>query len=126
MSQVVVIKTQMMEKTFLARALQDLGYTLQQGPLRLRGPLVTGVEVECNLTTPSGHEIGFRKGAQGYEILARWNQMPDLDEARFTQQVTQRYAYHVARSKLQEQGFSLVAENRQADGRIHLVLRRMA
>jgi hypothetical protein len=32
----------------------------------------------------------------------------------------------VARAKLQEQGFTLVAEENTKDGRIHLTLRRMA
>jgi hypothetical protein len=49
-----------------------------------------------------------------------------IDQERFLQQVTQRYAYHAARAKLDEQGFSLVSEEVQEGERIHLVLRRMA
>jgi hypothetical protein len=37
----------------------------------------------------------------------------------------QRYAYHAARAKLEDQGFALVREEVQQGERIHLVLRRM-
>ena len=40
--------------------------------------------------------------------------------------LTQRYAYHVARAKLEAQGFALVTEETQLDGQMHLVLQRMA
>jgi hypothetical protein len=39
--------------------------------------------------------------------------------------LTQRYAYHVARAKLAEQGFDLVSEKAQEGEQIHLVLRRL-
>ena len=49
-----------------------------------------------------------------------------MSRAQFLQQVSQRYAYHAARAKLEEQGFTLASEEVREDGRIHLVLRRMA
>jgi len=38
--------------------------------------------------------------------------------------LTRRYAYHAARSKLEEQGFSLVEEQVEDGNRVHLVMRR--
>jgi hypothetical protein len=39
--------------------------------------------------------------------------------------IIQRYAYHAALAKLEQQGFTLANET-QEKGRVHLVLRRMA
>ena len=36
-----------------------------------------------------------------------------------------RYAHHVARIRMAEQGFQRVSEATEPDGQIHLVLRRM-
>ncbi len=124
MSQICTIKTRLVDKTFLSRALQDMGYTVQEGPVKFGFPYGKRA-AEIKITTPSGYEVGFRKGAEGYEILTRAGNT-DIDQVQFTHQVTQRYAYHVARSKLEEQGFSLVTEKKQPDGQIHLLLRRMA
>jgi hypothetical protein len=41
------------------------------------------------------------------------------------EQLLQRYAYHVAKAKLQDQGFALVSEKQETTGQIRLVLRRM-
>ena len=40
--------------------------------------------------------------------------------------LTQRYAYHAAVDKLQEQGFTIAREESAQDGQVHLTLRRMA
>jgi hypothetical protein len=41
------------------------------------------------------------------------------------EQLSQRYAYHATKAKLEEQGFTLVTEENQQDGRIHMVVRRI-
>jgi hypothetical protein len=120
------IKTQMVEREFLERALTDLGYTVEVGPVKVRG--FAGKRTDADLKIPtrnSSYEIGFRKDGSAYEVVADWWGIRGIKQGQFVQQVTQRYAYHAARAKLEEQGFTLVTDEQQKDGRIHLVLRRM-
>ena len=71
-------------------------------------------------------DIGFKRRADGtFDLLVF-----DFNRRRCSREwlgkLTQRYACHVARDKLKEQGFELVSEETAEGGRIHLVLRRMA
>ncbi len=135
MSHFTRIKTQIMERTYLLQALQDLGYqaeTDQQAglPVRAVGGGAQRVEVKVHLGR-LGREVGFRKAAgegqaqPAYEIVADWWGLPGKTRQEFTEQVSQRYAYHAALGQLQAQGFSLVADETQTDGQIHLTLRRV-
>ncbi|HZW04363.1 MAG TPA: DUF1257 domain-containing protein [Anaerolineaceae bacterium] len=51
--------------------------------------------------------------------------MRGIKQRDFEQKLAQRYAYHAARSKMEQQGFDLV-EEAQEGGAIRLVLRRTA
>lgn len=115
MSQIIRIrKTQMVEREYLVRALEDLGYTwAENGRVGLLGPKV---DIKVRF-----HNVGFRKAGRAYEMVARGLSAQN----KFLQQVTQRYSYCAARAKLEEQGFALASEEVREDGRIHLVLRRM-
>jgi hypothetical protein len=57
-------------------------------------------------------------------MVADWWGIRGIKRDQLVQQLTQRYAYQAARTKLAEQGFELVEEEQQKDGRIHLMLRR--
>ena len=52
-----------------------------------------------------------------------WAITPDQE---FQDKLAQRYAYHAAIARLQEQGFALAADEVQENGQVHLTLRRMA
>lgn len=127
MSHFTQIKTQMVERQYLVRALRDLGYTYQEGEVEIRGfaGKRTGVEIKIPTQHPD-YEIGFRRAGETYEIVADWWGIHDIKQEQFQQQLTQRYAYHAARAKLEAQGFTLASEEVQQDGQIRLVLRRMA
>jgi hypothetical protein len=123
MSQLLVIRrTQMVEKEYLTQALGDLGHAWREGPARL-GLFGPRVDIKVQVR---GHNIGFRKAGQTYEMVVVGERGWSANRAQFLQQVSQRYAYHAARAKLEEQGFTLASEEVQQDGRIHLVLRRVA
>jgi hypothetical protein len=117
MSQILRIRrTQIVEKEHLLQALEDLGYRWRENRrLGLLGPRVD-VKVRRN--------VGFREGAAAYEMVSTGAAM--RNEGKLLQEVTQRYVYHTARAKLEAQGFALANETVEEDGRIHLVLRRMA
>jgi hypothetical protein len=108
----------MVEKEYLTEALEDLGYAwTSNGRIGLLGPRVD-IKIRRR-------NVGFRKAGKTYEMVAGDWSFLGISRKEFLQQMTQRYAYHVARAKLEEQGFALSSEEVQQDGRIHLVLRRM-
>jgi len=116
----------MVEKSYLIQALADLGYTCEEGHVEIRGFGGNRTRVEMKVTTKNpGYDIGFRNAGNAYEIVADWWGIRDTNREQFLQQVLQRYAYHAARAKLEEQGFTLVNEEVQDGERVHLVLRRM-
>lgn len=127
MSHFTRIKTQMVEKPYLVQALKDLGYVPDEGKLYVRG--FGGQRSAVEIRVPAGgrgHDIGFRQVGGTYEVVADWWGIRGISRQRFVQQLVQRYAYHAARAKLEEQGFTLAAEETSADGSVHLLLRRMA
>ncbi|HVN53492.1 MAG TPA: DUF1257 domain-containing protein [Anaerolineaceae bacterium] len=120
------LKTLIVEKELLILALKELGYQPEEGELYIRGFGGDRTKVELKVARKFGYEIGFRKGEGTYEVVADWFGVHGISQKDFVQQLNQRYAYHAARVKLEEQGFTLTSEEVQADGRIHLVLRRAA
>jgi hypothetical protein len=127
MSHFTRVKTKMVDKTFITQALDDLGYRWEEGKLQMRGFLGERAGVEIKVHTPSkGYEIGLRKSGEAYEIVADWYGVRGVRKDEFQLQLTERYAYHAARAKLMEQGFDLVSEATEQDGRLHLVLRRVS
>ena len=126
MSHFTTIRTQIVEKEYLKQALQDLGYAYQEGAVKVNGYRGNQTTAELKIATSNaGYDIGFNKTGNSYELIADWWGIRDLNQQTFVQQLTQRYAYHAACAKLEEQGFSLVSENVEEGQRIHLVLRRM-
>jgi hypothetical protein len=125
MSHVTRIKTQMVEKEFVLKALEDLGYRYEVGDLTLKTAGGDTAKVEIKVLLRMSFDIGLRKTPQGYEIIADWWGVRGENQKDFTTKLVQRYAYHATRAKLETQGFSLVEETNK-DGQIHLTLRRMA
>lgn len=126
MSHFTTIKTQIVDKEYLKLALTDLGIVYQEGNVQISGYSGNRTGVELKIPTKNtGYDIGFRKSGNVYEVVADWWGIKDITQEQFVQPINQRYAYHAAKSKLSEQGFSLVTEEVQEQGRIHLVLRRM-
>ena len=129
------IKTRITDKAALVKALGDVGYKTVEArgtPQHLYGFVGDRRAQTAEVIVRRWHvgwfsnDIGFSRGADGcFEAV-----ISDYDRRKHSQawldRLTQRYAYHVARAKLQEQGFDLVSEETARDGRIHLVLRRLA
>ncbi len=115
-----------MVRDYLTTALDDLDYDFEVGEaLPIRGYGGQKKRAEIRVKTATRYDIGFARNGRGYEILADWYGIKGISQKGFRAQVTQRYAYVAARSKLEEQGFSLVSEEAQAGGGTRMVLRRM-
>jgi hypothetical protein len=127
MSHFTRIKTKMVEKEFLLSALQDLGYKSEVGVCEVRGYGGRKAQAEIKIATSNpDYNIGFQKNGDSYEVIADWYGIHGLNQNQFVERLNQRYAYQATRSKLEEQGFTLVEEENQQNGQIHLLVRRMA
>ncbi len=118
------LKTQILEKDFLLQALQDLGYTVEEGPLEVQGFGGKVTPVEVRASKQHSYDIGFRKKGDHYEIVADWWGVTGTNQKDFRNQLMQRYAYRVTLAKLEAQGFTLVNEEAGEKGQVRLVLRR--
>jgi hypothetical protein len=129
------LKTRITDKPALVKALADVGYKLVEihdTPQTLYGyrgdrrAEKAEVIVRRKYVGQASNDIGFRRTDDGsFEAIISAFDRGKHSRA-WLERLTQRYAYHVARAKLQEQGFDLVSEETAKDGRIHLVLRRLA
>lgn len=127
MSHFTRLKTKIVEKEYLKQALIDLGYKYQEGNVQVNGYSGNRTNADLKIFTSNpNYDIGFQKQQDNYEIVADWWGIRDIQQAQFVQTLNQKYAYHAAKSKLEEQGFSLVSEEVEEGNQIHLVLRRMA
>ena len=127
MSHFTTIKTRLAEKEPLLKALRDLGYEPVEGPVEIRGYEEGRRRIEIKIASPNpDYDIGFQRKDGFYECVADWFGLRDFNQEKFLAELTRRYAYHAARAKLEEQGFTLAEEETTKDGRIHLVLRRVA
>ncbi len=120
------IRTQIVEKEHLLQAIKDLGFNCQEGDLKVAGFARQQVPVDIIIRLPLSYDIGFRKNGEFYEIVTDWFGVRGIKREEFTSKLTQRYAYHVTRAKLESQGFTLVEEQVQETGQIRLLLRRMS
>jgi hypothetical protein len=134
MSHFTVLRTQITDTDALVKALADLGFTqveIHQTAQHLHGyqgdvrPQTAEIIIRRRYIGPASNDIGFKRQENGtFDAI-----ISDYDRGTYSQQwlnhLAQRYAYHMARAKLEEQGFALVSEEVQQGERIHLVLRRM-
>lgn len=135
MSHFTVLKTQITETDCLVQALADVGFRQVEAhgtPQQLYGwkgdlrPETAEVIIRRRFIGSASNDIGFKRGQNGtFDAI-----ISGYDRHKYSRpwlkRLTQRYAYHAARTKLAEQGFSLVTEETQENQRIHLVLRRVA
>ena len=126
MSHFTSIKTKMVIREYIRQAVESAGYTCEEGDVEIRGDNGQSTQVELRIPTGNqGYDIGFRRSGNVYEMIADWWGIHDIDRKQFLQKITQQYAYHATKAKLEEQGFNLVSEESRANGQIHLKLRRM-
>ncbi len=120
------IQTQMADKDIVLKALKDMGFTYQEGDQQVIGFGGQKTPVEIRIPLKLSYDIGLRKKGNSYEIVADWFGVRGVTQKEFTNKLLQRYAYHATRTKLEEQGFSMVEEKVEETGQIRIVLRRMA
>jgi hypothetical protein len=125
MSHFTTIKTQLVDGDLIAVALADLKIGFDRGTTKIRGFLGQKTEAEFRIPTEArGYDIGIRSAGRTYELIADWWGVRGYDEREFAGRLTRAYSVAATKSKLADQGFSLVSEQREDNGEVRLVLRR--
>ncbi len=124
MSHITTISTRMVEKEFILKALDDLGMKYKEKNASTQRDGTNAADVV--IPRFPGANITLRKRGKFYVVITDWWGVVGLKKKDFLAQMQKRYAYHAARAKLMEEGFDLVEENTDEEGKIHLLLRRVA
>ncbi len=134
MSHYTVIRTRMVDPVALVAALGDLGFVdveVHDEPQALVGYLgdtrAQRAEVIIRRTHvgEASNDIGFARQKDGsFEAIVSAFDRRSFDND-WLSGLTRRYAYHATKASLEREGFGLVSEEADVDGRVHLVLRRV-
>ena len=127
MSHFSTVKTELRQLEPLVKALEDLGYTPDQGERQVRGYRGQTVTAEVAVAMDQGGDLGFRwnQDSKSFELvtdLDLWKQSVPVE--RFLAQLTQRYALNTILAATSLEGFQVAEQTCSEDGAIELVVTR--
>ena len=125
MSHFSTIKTQLKEEEPLIKALDNLGYIINQEEKFVKGYRGKFTAVDISMNLPGDTKVGFKwdNNSSTYELVTDLDLWKfELPVERFISKVTQMYAYQTIISKTKEDGYQIVEQKNQNDGSIELVL----
>jgi len=109
----------------LIKALNQLGYIIDQDNKFVKGYKGQFTEVDISIDLPGDTKAGFRldNNSNSYELVTDLDLWKcEIPVERFISKVTQMYAYHTIISKTENDGYQLVEQRNKNDGSIELVL----
>ena len=125
MSHFSTIKTQLKDSEPLIKALNNLGYIINQDEKFVKGYKGKFTAVDISMNLPGDTKVGFKwdNNSKSYELVTDLDLWKfELPVERFISKVTQMYAYETIISKTKEDGYQIVEQKNQNDGSIELVL----
>ena len=125
MSHFSTIKTQLKEVKPLIKAINNLGYTINQEQKFVKGYKGKFTPVDISMNLPSDTKVGFKwdNNSNSYELVTDLDLWKfELPVERFISKVTQMYAYQTIITKTEEEGYQIVEQKNKNDGSIELVL----
>ena len=125
MSHFSTIKTQLKEAEPLIKALDHLGFTVNQEEKFVKGYKGKFTAVDISMNLPGQTHVGFKwdSNTNSYELVTDLDLWKfEIPVERFISKVTQMYAYQTIISKTKEDGYQIVEEKNKNDGSIELVL----
>ena len=125
MSHFSTIKTQLKDAQPLIKALNNLGYVINQEEKFVKGyqGKFTAVDISMNLSGDT--KVGFKwdNNSNAYELVTDLDLWKfEIPVERFISKVTQMYAYQTIITKTKEDGYQIVEQENKNDGSIELVL----
>ena len=125
MSHFSTIKTQLKDAEPLIKALNNLGYIINQEEKFVKGYKGKFTAVDISMNLPSDTKVGFKwdNNSKAYELVTDLDLWKfEIPVERFISKVTQMYAYETIISKTKEDGYQIVEQKNQNDVYIELVL----
>ena len=125
MSHFSTFKTQLREEEPLIKALNNLGYIINQEENFVKGYRGKLSAVDISINLPGETKVGFKwdNNSNAYELVTDHDLWKfEIPVERFISKVTQMYAYHTIISKTNEDGYQIVEQKNKNDGSIELVL----
>ena len=125
MSHFSTIKTQIKEAEPLIKALDNLGFTINQEEKFVKGYRGKFTAVDISINIPGDTKVGFKwdHNSNTYELVTDLDLWKfELPVERFISKVTQMYAYQTIISKTKEDGYQIVEQKNKNDGSIELVV----
>jgi len=125
MSHFSTIKTQLKDAEPLIKALNNLGYMINQEEKFVKGYKGKFTAVDISMNLPGNTKVGFKwdNNSNAYELVTDLDLWKfEIPVERFISKVTQMYAYETIISKTKEDGYQIVEQKNQNDGSIELVL----
>ena len=125
MSHFSTIKTKLKEVEPLIKALNNLGYTINQEEKFIKGYKGKFTAVDISMNLPGETKVGFKwdNNSNAYELVTDLDLWKfEIPVERFISKVTQMYAYNTIISKTNEDGYQIVEQKNKNDGSIELVL----
>ena len=97
MSHFTEVKTKILDKTLLKKALSTLGFQIEESPegVSVRGFMGDAIHADFKILTKSHYDIGFVQGPEGFEIVGDWELLPktsDIEREPFTRALKRQYA----------------------------------
>ena len=125
MSHFSTIKTQLKDAESLIKALNNLGYIINQEEKFVKGYRGKFTAVDISMDLPGDTKVGFKwdNNSNSYELVTDLDLWKfEIPVERFISKVTQMYAYQTIISKTKEDGYQIVEQKSKNDGSIELVL----
>ena len=125
MSHFSTIKTQIKEAEPLIKALDNLGFSINQEEKFVKGYRGKFTAVDISINIPGDTKVGFKwdHNSNTYELVTDLDLWKfEIPVERFISKVTQMYAYQTIISKTKEDGYQIVEQKNKNDGSIELVL----
>ena len=125
MSHFSTIKTQLRETEPLIKAINSLGYSINQEEKFIKGYRGKFTAVDISMNLPGETKVGFKwdNNSNSYELVTDLDLWKfEIPVERFISKVTQMYAYQTIISKTKEDGYQIVEQKNKNDGSIELVL----
>ena len=125
MSHFSTIKTQLKEAEPLVKALNNLGYKINQEEKFVKGYRGKTTAVDISMSLSGDTKVGFKwnNNSNTYELVTDLDLWKfEIPVERFISKITQMYAYQTIISKTKEDGYQIVEQKEKNDGSIELVL----
>lgn len=127
MSHFTRVKSRIFDRVALEAALQDLNHRISPISV-INGWQGAARKADMVAKTSGPYDIGFVKAADGsYDIVADWwgvRTTTGIEQERFVNQLTQRYAYRKVMSEVAAHGFEVTEQEACADSSIRVAVRK--